>query len=297
MTRLRGWKNLKPYKWQLSALAGLSAAEVLLRVSLPWPMKVVVDNALGNIPAPEWIRAVTGSRPQSILMFAVLCGIVLQLGHQLVLMAHTRAHTYTGHLVTRDLRQRLFVHLQSLSLRHHSKMPVGDAAYRLQSDAAFLDQLIGRGVLPLIFSAATLILMFAVLLRIDRRLAAVSLAVVPFLFAWIRWYTRRLRPTAERTHAVESRLSARLHESSSAIRLVKSFAREPYEGYRFAGAATDAMEARLVLSSREAWFSLIVGDLIVLGTAAVVFVGGQQVIRGRLTVGNLLLTLAYLGFG
>jgi ABC-type multidrug transport system fused ATPase/permease subunit len=237
MNRLRGWKNLKPYKWRLLALAGLSAAEVLLRVSLPWPMKVVVDNALGDVAVPEWIRAIAGSRRESVLLFAVLIGIAFQLGHQLVLMAHTRVHTYTGHLVTRDLRQRLFVHLQSLSLRQHSKMPVGDAAYRLQSDAAFLDQLIVRGVLPLIFSAATLIMMFAVLLRIDVRLAIVSLAVVPFLFAWIRWYSRRLRPTAERTHAVESRLSARLHESFSAIRLVKSFAREPYEGYRFAGAA------------------------------------------------------------
>jgi ATP-binding cassette, subfamily B, bacterial len=296
MKRLRGWKNLKPYKWRLAALAGLSAAEVLLRVSLPWPMKVVVDNALGSVPVPDWIRAFAGSRPQSVLMFAVITGIALQLGHQLVLMAHTRAHTYTGHLVTRDLRQRLFVHLQSLSLRHHSKIPVGDAAYRLQSDAAFLDQLIVRGVLPLIFSAATLILMFAVLLRIDVRLATVSLTVVPFLFAWIRWYTRRLRPTAERTHAVESRMSARLHESFSAIRLVKSFAREPYEGYRFAGAASDAMEARVELSTRESWFSLIIGNLIGLGTSAVVFVGGLQVINGRLTIGNLLLALAYLGF-
>jgi ATP-binding cassette subfamily B protein/subfamily B ATP-binding cassette protein MsbA len=106
----------------------------------------------------------------------------------------------------------------------------------------------------------------------------------------------RLRPTAERTHAVESRLSARLHESFSAIRLVKSFAREPYEGYRFAGAATDAMEARVALSTRESWFSLIIGNLIGLGTSAVVFVGGLQVIEGRLTVGNLLLALAYLGF-
>jgi ATP-binding cassette subfamily B protein len=296
MRRLRGWKNLAPYKWRLLLLAALSCGEVVLRVLLPWPMKIVVDHALGAIATPAWITGLVGAQRQSVLAIAVVASILLQMAHQLVLMAHTRVYTFTGTLLTRDLRQRLFVHLQSLSLRQHSKMPVGESVYRLQADAGFLDQLIVRGILPLAFSAATLVVMFTILMRMDMQLALVALTIVPLLFAWIRWYTRRLRPTADRTHAVESRLSARLHESFSAIRLVKSFAREPYEGYRFAGAADDAMQARLVLSSREAWFSLIVGDLIVLGTAAVVFVGGQQVIRGRLTVGNLLLTLAYLGF-
>src|SRR5436305_369013 len=127
MRRLRGWKNLAPYKWRLLLLAALSCGEVVLRVLLPWPMKIVVDHALG------------------------------------------------------------------------------------------------------------------------------ALTIVPLLFAWSRCNPRRLRRPADRTPAVESRRSARLHESFSAIRLVKSFAREPYEGYRFAGAADDAMQARLVLSSREAW--------------------------------------------
>lgn len=293
---MRGWRNLAPYRWRFAALVALSAAEVLLRVALPWPMKVVVDYALGNVPAPGWLVTLAGDGRQRWLLFAVVAGILLQAAHQGVLMAHTRVHTVTGHLLTRDLRQRLFMHLQSLSLRSHSKMPVGNAVYHLQSDAPFLDQLLVRGVLPLVFSAATLIVMFAILVSIHTQLALVSLAVVPFLFIWIRWYTRRLRPTADRTQALETRLTARLHESFSAIRLVKSFAREPYEGHRFASAATDAMQARVALSGREAWFSLVVGNLIVLGTSLVVFYGGLQVLRGQLTVGTMLLALAYLGF-
>ena len=295
MTVLRGWKNLAAYKWQIISLAALSCAEVALRVALPWPMKAVVDHALGGVPAPAWMAAAADSR-EGLLVAAVVAGILLQVAHQGVLMAHTRLYTITGHLLTRDLRGRLFIHLQSLSLRHHSKMPVGEAVYRLQADAAFLDQLLLKGVLPLIFSAVTLIVMFGILLRIDVRLALVSLSVVPFLFAWIRWSARRLRPGAERTQALESRLTARLHESFAAIRLVKSYAREPYESRRFEGAATDAMEARVALSGREALFSLVVGNLIVLGTSLVLLVGGFQVLRGRLSIGTLLIALAYLGF-
>jgi ATP-binding cassette, subfamily B, bacterial len=237
-----------------------------------------------------------GTTREGWLVFAILAGIIIQVLHQVVLMGHTRVHTRTGHLLTRDLRQRLFLHLQALSLRHHSRMPVGEAAYRLQSDAAFLDQLLVRGVLPLAFSSVTLVVMFAILMRIEVRLALVSLTVVPFLFFWIRWSAKRIRPRAEQTHALESRLTARLHESFSAIRLVKSFAREPYESRRFSGAATEAMEARVTLSAREAWFSLVVGNLIVLGTSLVLLVGGLAALRGQLTIGTLLIALAYLGF-
>ena len=290
------WSNLGPYRWRLAALGALACAEVALRVALPWPMKAVVDHVLGETPPPRWMLAMAGSDRDGWLVFAVFAGMIVQLAHQLVLMGHTRVYAVTGHLMTRDLRQGLFMHLQSLSLRHHSRMPVGEAVYRLQADAGFLEQLMLRGVLPFTFSAVTLVVMLAILLRINAWLALVSLSVVPFLFMWIKWSAGRLRSRAEQTHALESRLTARLHESFSAIRLVKSFAREPYEGRRFAGAATDAMDARVMLSGREAWFSLVVGNLIVLGTALVVYVGGRLVLDGELTVGTLLVALAYLGF-
>jgi ATP-binding cassette subfamily B protein len=214
------WKQIDPYKGRLGWLALLSCVEVALRVALPWPMKAVIDHALGETPPPSWMRQLAGSTREEWLVFAVLAGMIVQVAHQTVLMGHTRLYTVVGHHLTRDLRQRLFAHLQSLSLRHHSRLPVGEAVYRLQADAGFLEQLLLRGVLPLTFSAVTLIVMFGILLRINVMLALVSLAVVPFLYAWIRWSAQHLRSRAEQTHALESRLTARLHESFAAIRLV-----------------------------------------------------------------------------
>lgn len=291
--------HVGPYKRRLGLLFALSCAEVLLRVLLPWPMMAIVDQALGSASPSPWLLALpgisAGSR-DSLLIGIVVLGFGIQMAHQAVLMAHTRVYSVTGHLITRDLRQRLFAHLQSLNLRHHSRTPIGDSVYRLQQDAVCLEQLLLRGILPLTFSALTLIVMFTILVRINAALALVAMSVVPFLFVWIRWSARRIRPGAERTHMLESRLTARLTESFSAIRLVKSFAREPYEGKRFFGAADEAMRARVVLSTREAIFSSVVGNLIVLGTSLVVLVGGLLVIRGRLSVGTMLVALAYLGF-
>ncbi|MEN3337196.1 MAG: hypothetical protein V7647_872, partial [Acidobacteriota bacterium] len=150
--------------------------------------------------------------------------------------------------------------------------------------------------LPFSFSTLTLVVMFAILIRISVSLALVSLSVVPFMFVWIRWSARRIRPGAERTRVLESRMTARLHESFAAIRLVKSFAREPYEGQRFSGAANEAMRARVVLSTREAIFSSVIGTLTVVGTSGVVLVGGLLVLRGQVSIGTVLVALAYLGF-
>jgi ATP-binding cassette subfamily B protein len=287
------------YRTRVALLAGLSCAEVALRVLLPWPMKAMVDTALGSQPAARWLLELPGvvpGRRESLLIAIVVIGLVIQIAHQFVLMLHTRLYSETGHLITRDLRQRLFMHLQALDLRHHARTPIGESVYRLEADAACLEQLLLRGVLPFTFSALTLAVMFHILVRINGALALVSLSVVPFMFVWIRFASRRIRPGAERTRLLESRMSARMHESFAAIRLVKSFGREPYEGQRFSGAANEAMRARVGLSTREAVFSSVVATLTALGTSSVVLTGGLLVLRGRITIGTVLVALAYLGF-
>ena len=299
--RLIAWALglVRPYGRRVLLLAAMASVEVALRVLLPWPMKAVIDIALGPQAPPGWLVSLPGVRAasrESMLVAVVALGLLIQIAHQTVLMLHTRQYSETGHRITRDLRQRLFMHLQALNLRHHSRTPVGESVYHLEADAGCLEQLLLRGVLPFSFSALTLVVMFGILLKINISLALVSLSVVPFMFVWIRWSARRIRPGAERTRVLESRMTARLHESFAAIRLVKSFAREPYEGQRFSGAANEAMRARVVLSTREAVFSSVVGTLTVLGTSAVVLVGGLLVLRGRVTIGTVLVALAYLGF-
>ena len=292
------FQDARNYRWQLLLLAALSCAEVSLRILLPWPMKAVVDDVLGNRGVPSWLAWMPGPSPspERLLLEVVAAGFLVQVAHQAVLMLHTRRYSRTGHEITRDLRERLFAHLQGLSLRHHSKTPVGDSVYRLESDTVCLEKMLLGGVLPLVFSTLTLVVMFGILMSVNVSLALVSLSVVPFLFVWIRWSARFIRPGAERTRVLESRMSARLHESFAAIRLVKSYGREPYEGRRFSGDATAAMQARVGLSSRQALFSSVVGALTVLGTSLVILTGGLLVLKGRLTVGDLLVALAYLGF-
>lgn len=168
--------------------------------------------------------------------------------------------------------------------------------YRLDTDAVYLDSLLLRGVFPLVFSMVTLIVMFAILVRIDQLLALVSMVIVPFLYLALRFAMRGLMSRADRAKQLEAAVSERLYESLSAIRLVKSFAREEYEVDRFSGVAQAAIRERLEVIRQESRFSFLVGIITVAGTALVLALGGWHVIEGKLTVGTLLVVITYLGY-
>jgi ATP-binding cassette, subfamily B, bacterial len=118
---------------------------------------------------------------------------------------------------------------------------------------------------------------------------------VPFLYGLLRLYTAPLGERAERVKEMESTLSERLYETFSAIRVVKSFARERYEQERFGVRAQRSMQARVRLTWHESLFSLAITAVTIFGTTLVLWVGGLHVLRGQLTLGSLLVVIAYLG--
>jgi ATP-binding cassette subfamily B protein len=277
----------RPYRARAAVLASLSVAEIALRAAAPWPFKAVIDQLVAHARV---------SRPVASLVAVVALGLAVQLAHELVLMLHTRVQARLAQDMVFTLRSRLFEHLTYLSLSHHSKAATSDAVYRLDADAGCLEHLLLRGIFPCIFSALTLVVMFGILFRLDAALALVSLAVVPFLFLNLRLHMGRMRPHADLAKTLESAVVARAYESLSAIRLVKTFAREDYELGRYQGAAAEANRARFTVTRHESLFSFLVSATTAAGSAAVLAVGGMHVLDGRIGVGTLLVIVAYLGF-
>jgi ABC-type multidrug transport system fused ATPase/permease subunit len=303
--RLWIWHYLRPYRGRIAGLALLSCAEVGLRVLSPWPLKLVIDHVIGTQPMhPAARRALDplaglfagwGAR-ERMLWSIVVAGALVQVAHQVVMMFHSRVQAGTGHRMVRDLRERLFAHVQALTVSQHARSPMGESLYRLEADACCLEHIVLRGVFPIAFSALTLVAMFAVLVGIDVQLAFVSLAIVPLLYGWLRFYTGRMQPAASHAKACEAAMVQRLHESLGAIRLVKSYAREDHEQDRFSDAAGCALDARIVTTQQESLFAAVVIILTIGGTAVVTLIGGLSVLHGRISLGTLLLLIAYLGF-
>jgi ABC-type multidrug transport system fused ATPase/permease subunit len=117
---------------------------------------------------------------------------------------------------------------------------------------------------------------------------------VPFLFLCLRYYTATLSNREERVKELESKLLERLYETFSAMRLVKGFAREPYEAARYAAAGDKTMNARIAITWQQSLFSVVISTITILGTAMILVVGGVHVMRNQMTIGTLTVVLSYL---
>jgi ATP-binding cassette subfamily B protein len=134
-----------------------------------------------------------------------------------------------------------------------------------------------------------------VTIRIDWQLAVVGLTVSPVMFASSQFYRSRLRRRWREVKDIESSALSVIQEALGAIRVVKAFGQEEREEERFADRSLQGVQARLRVLFDEAGYAFVVGMVTALGTAAVLLVGLRHVQAGSLTLGNLLLVMAYLG--
>ena len=289
---------LRPYRWRATAIIILSVTEIALAALAPWPLKVIVDNVLGSAALPAPLEGLLGATlagsAAGLLVVVVATGLLVQLGAEVVRMAHTQMQVDMGQRIVYSLREQLLAHLQALPLRHHVTTRTAGSVYRLDADTYCVDDLIIGGIFPLSLATLNLGVMFAVLLYLDATLALLSLSVAPFLYLCLRHYTGTMTDRAERVKTLESTLIERVFEILSSIAAVKSFTRERHELRRFSHSGTETMQARLSLTWQESLFSVAVTSVTLAGTALVLVVGGLHVLAGSLTLGSLLVVLAYL---
>ncbi|MQA29254.1 MAG: ATP-binding cassette domain-containing protein [Luteitalea sp.] len=290
---------LRPHRSRVLLLMLLLVIQIGLGALQPWPLKIVIDYVLDERPLPPTIAAalaaVTGGNLRVLLVAFVLAGVLLQVINQVLTAYAMQLQVDTGQRMVYTLRYRLFQHLQSLGLHHHITTNTGDAVYRVDVDAYSIENLVMSGILPLATSIITLLVMFAILLRLDFTVALLALSVMPFLYMLLRYYMSTLSQREERVKELESNLIQRLYETFSSIRLVKSFAREPHEATRYAEAGDTTMRARIAVTWQQSVFGVLVGLTTVFGTASVLIVGGMHVMNGQMTVGDLTVVLSYLG--
>ena len=289
---------LRPYRARVAAVLGLSLVEIGLATAAPWALKLIVDSVLGQQPLPAPLVAalpfVADLGAVALLALFAAGGLAIELSAEAVRLAHTQIEVDMGQRVVHDLRSRLLEHLQALPLRHHLTHRTSDAVYRLDADTYCINDLVTGGALPIALAALHLAVMFAVVLAMDATLALLALAVAPFLYLCLRYHATTLSERAEQVKMLESGLVERAYETLRSIAAIKSFARERHEQARFASASRDTARARVRLTWQESLFSLAVTAVTLTGTAVILVVGGLRVRDGALTVGELLVVIAYL---
>jgi ATP-binding cassette subfamily B protein len=292
--RRSDWRLLRRV---LRELVVINLAASPLALLTPLPIKIVVDNVLGRHPSPPLLNALVGSTSGDrfeLLVLAVALLVVVAILTELQDVASEALGTLVGERVTLGFRARLFNHVQRLSVSFHDFRGTADSIYRIQYDAPSLQYLtIGAGI-PLVASAVTLASMLYVTFRIDATLAVIALAVTPVLFLLSSSYNHRMRRRYRGVKELEAGALKVVQEVLTALRVVKAFGRHEGELERFVRQSGLGVRARVRLTLAEGGFGLLVSLTTAVGSALVLLVGVQHVQRGSLSLGSLLVVVAYL---
>ena len=280
----------------LLGIAGLSILSLPLTLLYPLPLKVVVDSVLGTEPLPSWlVRWVpfVGFRSASLeAAIEILLAIALLVSLQS--LAAWWLQTYTGEKLVWDFRARLLNHVQRLPLMFHDRYGATDSVYRIQHDAPSIQYVTIQGLVPLTTAIFTLVAMIVVTARMDLVLALIALTITPVLFLLSLGCSRVVRKRSETIKHLDSSALAVIQEVIGSIRVIKAFGQENREHARFVRRSAKRMSQQVRLSIQQAVFNVLIGLTIAMGTAAALYFGVRHVRAGTLTVGSLLMIMAYI---
>jgi ATP-binding cassette subfamily B protein/subfamily B ATP-binding cassette protein MsbA len=262
----------------------------------PWPLKLVIDNVLGHHPTPHFLTQVLpgSASPHGLLVWAAI-------GTVLVFLLSTASTTFYNYFSLRigqrmvfELASELFSHLQRLSLIFHSRRALGDTIQRVTGDSYCVSTLVTDALIPAIQAVVMLGAMFFVMWSLEPTLTLVALSVVPFLAVVIRFLARPIKDRARESRDYEGKLTSVVEQTLGAVPAVQAFTREKIEEARFRHYADRTVLAYLRSTLAGIWFEVFSGIVTTIGTAAIIYLGADLALRGKLTAGTIIVFLSYL---
>src|SRR2546425_3465937 len=292
-------KLLRPYYGSLGIGLLAVVGEGVTGLLTPWPLKIVFDSVSGSNPIPAWLSS---HRPPSftsnkmgILELAAIGVVAIAILDAAFSYVEKYATTSAGQWIMHDLRRTLYSHVQHLSVAFHTQKRTGDLISRITSDVQAIETFIVSDLLGFVVDFLTLTGMVVVMFYLNWRFTLIALSVTPLLFAVTYFYTRRSKKASRDVRHKEGEIVSLLQEVLSAIGVVKAFAREDYEQQRLERESAESVQLALHARSLKAKLSPLVGIVVALGTALVLWYGGALVVRGTLSAGSLVVFIWYLG--
>ncbi|MBV8904876.1 MAG: ABC transporter ATP-binding protein [Acidobacteriia bacterium] len=194
-----------------------------------------------------------------------------------------------------DLRNDLFRHLVSLSPDYYQRTRTGDIMARSTNDLNAVRMMLGPGIMYWVETSLTFVLAIAVMVSKDWRLALLSILPAPAVSFAVIFFGRTIHERFERIQAQFSDISSRVQENLAGVRMVRAFAQEGAELRRFEILNRQYIAENLKLVKLQGIFQPLLEALIGLTFLVVLWAGGYQVLRGRITLGSFIMFNTYMG--
>lgn len=272
---------LKPY-W-LIAFGALISLLLVTASSLvsPQVLRLILDQGISQ-----------GDRATLLWASLLLIGVALVRA----LFSFTQGYwsEKAAQSVAYELRNALFSKLENLSFSYHDQAQTGQLMTRITSDVEQVRTFISGGMLQVVSALALLMGSLAALFSTNWKLALITLLTVPAMAAVIARFMRIVRPMFSQVQKKLGALNTVLQENLAGIRVVQAFAREPYEAERYTKLNGELLDANLQTIRGLASSFPMIFFISNLGTLAVIWFGGHQVIDRTLSLGELVAFNTYL---
>ncbi|MBP2295057.1 ABC transporter ATP-binding protein [Azospirillum rugosum] len=294
----RALKEARPWYPQLAIIIALGLLATPLGLLAPIPVKIIVDSVLGDQPLPSflsrWLPHALTADKDAVLALCIAFGVALAL----LTVAHGVAEWLYRETIADQMVRRFRAKVMGNALGQAAARDAGrgvvDQVFRVSQDAPALQAMTIWGVIPLVTKIGSVVWVVWVTALISPQVAAIALASALPLVVLI---VLKQRPLCDRWHRVrerESGLTRLAYEVLGARRVVLTAGQEEHEVQRLIDQGRACFQARLSVMLIDAGFRVALALAVGLGTAGVLFVGVRDVQGGALSVGDLLVLLAYM---
>jgi ATP-binding cassette subfamily B multidrug efflux pump len=279
----RALAYLRSYRWE----SGVAVLSLLLVSGANLATPVLIGRAIDEGIGPRRLGVI-------FVVVGYLVGLALARGLFTFLQGYLAERASQG--VAYDLRDALFERIERLSFSYYDRVQTGQLVTRLTSDVEQIRTFAGSGVVQLANAVVMLVGTTVLLLYLDWQLALVALAIVPVVAGLLVRFVGRIRPLFREVQQTLGRLNTVLQEDLLGVRVIRAFAREDYETGRYTAVNDELLDKNLTtvrVFANNFPFVFLFANL---GTLAIIWFGGWQVIGGRLSVGDLVAFNTLLGF-
>ena len=289
---LQQWPALLTILLMSIAASGIAALQ-------PWPMKILVDSALGDAGLPSYLQRLFASlglqsSPAMLILFAAFGTLGFYALNSLLDVGLSWAWTAAGQKMVYGLAADLFRHLQRLSLLFHARRGIGDSLSRLGADSWCIYTATNQLLIAPMKSLLTLVAVTIFAWQLDRSLTLLSLTMAPLLGWSAVYFGDKLKTRTRDNREAESELLTFVQQTLAVIPVVQAFDAAERNGGQFRRLARKAVRFFQRITLMKNLYECANELILVCGAAIVLFAAGKRVLTGALTLGSLLIFLAYL---
>jgi len=293
------WRFLKffrPYRWRVAQ--GLTLVFIAQGIGLVAPRLFgwFIDSLKVFKGLDPQQRTTGQADALHILLIVCACIAGLRAGNMIAAYSRDMTLTVIAQRLLFDLRQRLFRHLQSLSLRFYETQHTGRIMSRVLYDVDVVHSILGGSLLNVLVSSITLVAVLAIVIAWNWRLGLIAFVVMPLYAVNFMLFRKRLRAVSADAQEQYAGIYSLLSERISGVKIVKSFVRERSESRRFVSHVREQFD--LNMRMQRVSILMQIGSELITGaaTVAILYFGGREVIvHGRMTPGGLVAFNTYMG--